>query len=217
MRAVDRAYEELRSRIRSGELPAGERLREESLAEQLGISRTPVREALRRLQADGLVDVVAHRGAHVAAWAEHDLDEIFTLRALLESEGARLAALRAEPVAVAELRATAEELARVVARPRLDLDRVAMLNYEFHRSVLDLADSPRLSAMLRGLVQTSLVMHTFHRYDRAALERSARHHVELVEAIEAADGGWAEAVMRAHVRAAHDALRRQSRPHAATG
>jgi DNA-binding GntR family transcriptional regulator len=217
VRAVDRAYEELRNRIRSGSLPAGARLREENLAEQLGLSRTPVREALRRLQADGLVEVVAHRGAHVAAWTEHDLDEIFGLRALLEGRAARLAAERVNDAQAAALRATAEELSRVASRARPDLSLIRALNFEFHAGVLAAAASPRLVALLQGLVQGPLVQQTFRRYDPEALRRSAGHHLELVQALESRDGEWAEAVMQAHVRAGLHALRERDERDAASG
>jgi DNA-binding transcriptional MocR family regulator len=79
--AVERAYEAIRGGIFSGDHPAGSRLREEELAERIGVSRTPVREALRRLDAEGLVEFMPNRGAHVASWSEDDLREIFGLRA----------------------------------------------------------------------------------------------------------------------------------------
>jgi DNA-binding GntR family transcriptional regulator len=78
-------YEQIRTAILSGELSNSERLVEEDLAVSLGISRTPVREALRRLAAEGLVDVSPNRGARVAEWDADDLREIFDLRSILES------------------------------------------------------------------------------------------------------------------------------------
>jgi DNA-binding GntR family transcriptional regulator len=83
------------------------------------------------------------------------------------------------------------------------------LNGAFHARVLAIASSSRLTAMLASLVQLPLVQRTFAHYDREALERSARHHLELVAALEAGDAGWAEVVMRAHVHAALATLRPQ--------
>src|SRR5713226_2530768 len=91
-RATDTAYEAVRQMILSGEAEAGSRLGEAELAETLGLSRTPVREALQRLGADGLVDVLPHRGARVARWTRDDLAEIFELRSLLEPYAAARAA-----------------------------------------------------------------------------------------------------------------------------
>ena len=83
--AAEKAYEAIRDGIVGGELPVGGRLREEELAGTIGVSRTPVREALRRLDAEGLVEFSPHRGAQVASWSDQDLDEIFGLRGVLVS------------------------------------------------------------------------------------------------------------------------------------
>ena len=101
--AAEKAYEAIRDGIVGGVLPVGGRLREEELAGSIGVSRTPVREALRRLDAEGLVEFSPRRGAQVASWSDQDLDEIFGLRAVLESYGASLAATRIGGDALAEL------------------------------------------------------------------------------------------------------------------
>src|SRR5215203_6092246 len=93
-RAAEAAYGIIREGILSGELARGQRLREEELALRAGVSRTPVREALRRLDAEGLVDFTPNRGARVTAWSERELEDVYEARALLESYGARLAATR---------------------------------------------------------------------------------------------------------------------------
>src|SRR5687767_3001615 len=90
--AADHAYRLVREQILSGQRAGGEWLREGDLAEHLGVSRTPVREALRRLTAEGLVRYERNRGVQVQAWNASDLDEIFSLRSVLEPWGCRLAA-----------------------------------------------------------------------------------------------------------------------------
>ena len=102
-RAADRAYRFIREGILASRWPPGAHLREQELAELSGVSRTPVREALRRLAADGLLQLVPNLGAKVNAWTIQDLDEIFGLRATLESQAAGLAASRAGPQHLAEL------------------------------------------------------------------------------------------------------------------
>ena len=97
MRAVDRAYEAVRTGIIAGRYLAGARLTEQEIATAVGVSRTPVREALRRLDAEGLVEFTPNLGAVVTTWSEADSDEVFDLRAMLESYSARRATLRATP------------------------------------------------------------------------------------------------------------------------
>ena len=108
VRAVDKAYEAVRSGIIAGRYLAGARLTEQEIATTVGVSRTPVREALRRLDAEGLVEFTPNLGAVVTIWSEADSDEVFDLRAMLESYSARRATLRAAPEQIAELRRLAE-------------------------------------------------------------------------------------------------------------
>ena len=207
VRATDEAYSALRAAILSGEVAPGDRLGEVELAEQLGVSRTPVREALRRLAADGLVEVLPNRGARVAQWTTEDLEEIYDLRAMLESHGAARAAERIDPADLPELHRLCTEMEACAERGRKrDLDRLAELNAELHRRVVDAAASPRLATLIAAVVQVPLVMRTFQRYDADALRRSLGHHRELVAALAAQDGEWARSVMRSHVLAAKAVL-----------
>ncbi|GGQ47376.1 GntR family transcriptional regulator [Actinomadura coerulea] len=212
VRAVDRVYTRLRADILDGVHPPGARLGEAELAEATGSSRTPVREALRRLEVEGLVEVLPHRGARVPDWTAEDLEEIYDLRMLLESAAARRAATRATTADLDRM----DELCRLMeaaVEPGAgqDLDRVAALNAEFHDIVRAAAASGRLVSMLNAVVQLPLVMRTFNRYSPADLARSSAHHRELAAALRARDGTWAESVMRAHVLAAKAVLLRAAR------
>lgn len=203
-----RAYHAIRQQILDGAHPAGSRLREESLSKTLGVSRTPVREALRRLAGEGLIEFVPHRGAYVAVWPDTDLEEIFDLRARIESYAARRAATRASPAQVLRLRTLAKEMDSLSLSPSTTaVDEVAVLNNHFHGSILEAAESVRLVTMLGSLIQLPLVHHTFRRYSNEALRRSLAHHGELVDAIAVRDPDWAESVMHAHIRAALATLR----------
>ncbi len=205
-RAADRVYLAVRRGILDGGRALGSRLREEELAGELGVSRTPVREALRRLESDGLVVLQPHRGAVVAQYDEDDLEEIFGLRALLEGFGARRAASRIGAPELDRLDELCDRMEAQVARPRPDLDEVSALNLDLHQSVLAAAGNSRLVALLSTVVQVPLVQRTFQRYSPAALSRSMGHHRELVAALRAGDGLWAESVMRSHVMAARATL-----------
>src|SRR5512143_316988 len=164
-RAVDRAYAVLRARITSGEYAAGDRLREEELAGTLGVSRTPVREALRRLGMEGFVVLVPHRGAHVVSWSHGDLEEIFGLRAVLEGYAARLAAQRA----------TDEQVAALATDPP-DPERVEALNTQFHERLVVADGNQRLCAVLGPLVQALLVHRVVLLRSPDLLARGLHHH-----------------------------------------
>lgn len=205
--AAEQAYDVVRDGILDGTFELGARLPEEDLAARAGVSRTPVREALRRLAAEGFVTFIPNRGAQVASWTDADLEEIFQLRALLEGHAAELAAGRITPTQLAAMRSLADEMEHAAERatPRA-LDSIAELNTEFHRTILEGADSPRVQALLGSVIVMPLVHRTFHRYTTAALARSMHHHRELLAAFDAADGAWAATVMRTHVLAARAVL-----------
>jgi DNA-binding GntR family transcriptional regulator len=205
--AAERAYDAIRSGILDGTFELGARLPEEDLAARAGVSRTPVREALRKLAAEGFVTFVPNRGAQVASWADDDVEEIFRLRALLESHGAALAATRIADTDLVVLRHLADGMEHAARRGTAPaLDRVAELNNRFHRTILEAAASRRLRALLDTVIEVPLVHRTFHRYTPDALQRSMHHHRELLAALEAGDGEWAASVMRTHVLAARTVL-----------
>jgi DNA-binding GntR family transcriptional regulator len=205
-RLADTAYTKLRGQILSGDLVHGERLAEEELAETLGISRTPVREALRRLASEGLVEVTPNRGASVAQWDTADLQEIFDLRSILESHATERAAVMADTGVTAALSKICDAMDGVFARMdgEKSLPALADLNRRFHTTIIEAAKSPRLASMVESLTHVPVVMQTFSKYSPTALERSLRHHREIVDAVKAHDSVWAGSVMRAHILAARD-------------
>jgi DNA-binding GntR family transcriptional regulator len=202
--AVEKAYAAIRDGIMDGTYPAGSHLKAEDLAVAIGVSRTPVREALRRLHAEGLVDFVANRGAYVLSWDTSDVEEVFALRLVLESFGAELAATRRSPEQLALLRQLAERMTTAAHdRPQHYLETIAELNSQFHKLVHVASGIRRLAPILLTVIQIPLTMRTFHRYSDEDLERSMAHHREIVAAFEVRDSQWAGAVMRSHIVAAH--------------
>jgi DNA-binding GntR family transcriptional regulator len=206
--SADLAYAAVREGIVTGRHPAGSRLREEDLAGALGLSRTPVREALRRLHADGLVCVEPRRGALVVDWSDAELDELFELRALVEGYSARRAAPRITDEAVATLETLCDEMEAAALLG--DLEVLGRLNATFHGEIHRASNSRYVSGLLGNLVQMALSMRTFERYRPDELRRSMSHHRELTSALGAHRPDWAEAVMHAHVEAARATLRRQA-------
>lgn len=212
MKAAQQAYNTLRAEIIEGVHPPGARVTEQEVAISAGVSRTPVREALRRLEAEGLLRFVPHQGAFVASWTDQDAEDIFELRAMLESYTARLAANKATAEDVGHLRQLAENQYREAAeRSPGYLERIADLNSRFHRRLEKTAASTRLQATLATLSSAPLVLQTFRDYDGDDLNRSAHHHMEIVDAIEAHDGDWAASVMHSHIMAARRAFRTKHR------
>jgi DNA-binding GntR family transcriptional regulator len=205
--ATEQTVTRLRQFILEGDLEPGARIQEVELAAQLGVSRTPVREALRTLSSQGLVELLPNRGARVARWSVKDLDEIYELRVMLESHAAQRAATRMSPDEVDALTELCEQMeARAQRGSKADLLELSELNSRFHGRILDAADSPRLATMLATVVQVPLVMRTFVRYSPDALARSMGHHRELVAAMRAGALEWAGAVMQSHIIAARTVL-----------
>ena len=213
MRAAERAYSTVRDGILQGTYAAGTRLTELDLAQAAGVSRTPIREALRRLHSEGLVEFAPNHGAVVAVFEPEDAEEIFELRSLLEPICARRAAERATPAAIAELRDLSEQQILESRRRRPGfLVRIGDLNDRFHRLLQEAAASSRLAKTLAGLIEAPLILRTFGRYSPAELQRSADQHLELVQALEARDSLWAHSIMRAHILAGRATYLRSRRP-----
>ena len=192
-----RTHAAVRELILGGELTAGARLAEAELADRLGVSRTPVREALGRLAAEGLVELVPNRGARVATWSRVELEGVFELRALLEPQLTALAVPRSTAADADDLDDLAQRMTAAAADQ--DLDALVPLNRAFHDRLVDLADHPAMAAALAGAVRAPIVLRNFHAYDPASLQRSLAHHVEIVAALRAGDPAWARAVMTAHI------------------
>ncbi len=200
MTSAERTLSSVRELILRGEFATGARLGEVELAERLGVSRTPVREALGRLAAEGLVEIVPNRGARVSSWSVAELEEVFDLRAALEPRLTALAVPNARPGDMAALDELAREMVRVgLPGPDQDLDAVVPLNREFHAHLATLAAHPVMASALAGAIHAPIVLRNFHAYDDASLRRSLAHHGEIVAAVRAGDPTWAQAVMTAHI------------------
>lgn len=201
-RASDQAYATIREMILAGEVRSGEKLSEEALALRCGVSRTPVREALRRLESELLIRRSDTLRSFVADWSIGDVEDAFILRGLLESYAARRAAQAITPAQLGQLRAINAQLWAFVSLPSPDVSGFLDTNREFHAVLLDAAGSPRLTAALTGVVEQPVVWRTAQHYGRENLLRSHEEHEELLAALERRDGEWAASVMQAHIRRA---------------
>lgn len=200
-RAADRAYRMIRGDILSGALAGGTRLAETGLAAHYGFSRTPVREALRRLQAEGMVVAAPHRGAQVVDWASLDIAAIYDLRAVVEGFVARRAALLIGDEEIDRLSGLCDRMEEAAGESRPLSD-----DSEFHGAIALAAGGEMIAAVRRGVVLP--VPRGYTAEDR---ERSNRQHREILAAFRARNPEWAESVMLAHVHSAKSRLLRESR------
>ena len=204
-RASDKAYSCIRDAILSGEFSAGAPLGEEALAKRCGVSRTPVRDALRWLETELLVQRSGSHRSFVAEWSLNDIADTFELRAMLEGLAARRAAERMTGEILEVLRQCHARIGRVIGGERPDVDAFLTGNREFHSLILEAARSLRLASLLATLVELPIVWRTAHHYGHSEFIRSHREHSELLSAFARGDGSWAHDTMSAHIRRAFHA------------
>jgi DNA-binding GntR family transcriptional regulator len=209
---VDKLASQLHARVLSGELPSGTRLRQEALAEEFGVSRTPVREALRKLEADGLVEVQPHRGAVVRGLSSREIRDAYEVRAALEALAAQFAAERIS-------RGQLERLNRAQGEFRAALERTAArrrggrevgereirlwggANDEFHQTIHEAGGNEVLASTLAQLHRnfprdlSRLVVSE----STAMLEANVREHEAILDALSRHDPGAAYELMQGHV------------------
>jgi DNA-binding GntR family transcriptional regulator len=195
----DRIYEALKETIAEMDIYEGEgepRLDERQLSEDLGVSRTPVREAIARLEQEGLVRIVPRRGVFVARKTKQEILEMITVWAALESMAARLITENASNEEIAGLRPlfTTVENDRIQA----NIDEYSDLNIRFHQAILRLSKSDLLVDMTETLFihMRSIRARTIGEKDRA--QRSIIDHLNIIEALEARDADLAERLSREH-------------------
>lgn len=201
-KASDRAYAQIRAMILAGELRPGSQIREEQLAEQCGVSRTPVRDALNRLEAEMLIRRSESQRSFVADWSLDDVEDAFQLRSILESLAAERAAVRIGPTQLSRLRWLNTAIGKAVGQSHPDISAFLDHNLAFHNIILEAADSQRLTNILTKLIEQPVVWRTAQNYNRADLERSHHEHEELLAAFERRDSVWAASVMSSHIRRA---------------
>jgi DNA-binding GntR family transcriptional regulator len=199
--AARRAYFAIIRGIADGEYPPGSRLGEESLAQTLEMSRTPVREALRRLAAEGLVEISRNRGARIASWTAAEVEELFELRVILEGYAARLAATNADDEDIDELRRIQARFESAIAGDADVEGGTAELNNQFHSVLTRATKNRQLIRTLSGVAWAPLLSLTFAQYRSEDHDRSISHHRELIEAVAQRDADWAELAMQIHIRA----------------
>ena len=205
----DVVFNTLREAILRGELKPGERLMEIQLANKLGVSRTPIREAIRKLELEGLVLMIPRKGAEVAQITEKSLRDVLEVRRALENLAVQLACLRMSPQTLADLKAAARAFEEILGGE--DVTAVAEADVAFHDVIYMATDNQRLISLLNNLREQ------MYRYRVEYLKKKECHkqllweHQEIIRAIEAGEIDVATKITEQHidnqVEAVSDALR----------
>lgn len=196
-KVTDWVCEEIRDAIIDLRLRPGEPLREAAIAEQLGVSKTPIREALARLEKEGLVETTSFKGAVVSGYSPRDLEEIYELRALLEGAAARAAAEDASEETRARLRDVVEGSRKL--RDRGELSELAALLGRFDLIVYDQVTNRRIQALIDNLRAHLTRIGKLTEAIPGRVEASVEEHAAIVEAIVRRDPDDAERLMRVHI------------------
>ncbi|SFE79631.1 GntR family transcriptional regulator [Paracidovorax wautersii] len=186
--------EQLRQRIFRRELEPGSWIDELKIAEEFGISRTPLREALKVLAAEGLVTMKLRRGAYVTEVSDKDLRDVYHLLSLLESDAAGVVAARATAEQLQELQALHHDLAAAVG----DRDRFFALNERFHMRLLELADNRWRNQMVADLRKVMKLNRHNSLLKQGRIAESLQEHAQILAALQARDAEAAVQATRAH-------------------
>lgn len=196
--------ERLRQRIFTHELTPGDWIDEQKLAEQYGISRTPLREALKVLAAEGLVDLKPRRGCYVTEISRQDIDDIFPLMAMLEGRCAFIAVQLAKPADIRDLKAIHEKLELAAKESRIDAFFEA--NQEFHRRIQELTNNRWLLSVIQDLRKVLKLSRLHSLSLEGRLQQSLEEHRVIMAAFEAGDAEKAEKSMHDHLLYGREAL-----------
>ena len=197
-------YKQLKEEILMGDIKPGERLREEQIAARLNLSRTPVREAIRRLEAERMVVYSANKGASVRTYSYEDVRDAYNLRAQVEGYGAMLAAQNAGDDDIVRLREANLECERAAERCLVEHTSSNILllvhaNHAFHTQIADLAGNRYLKDFMTTVVSLPVAFNGFFWFSPEELKESVHQHKMLEGAIAGRDADQARAVMSTHI------------------
>ena len=199
-KATEKAYSLIRENILSGTFAPGSHLKEGELVDLCGVSRTPVRDALRQLAIDRYVVTRRNQGVFVNEWSVEDIKDIFELRGILESMVAERAAVHITDAQVEELDTIQKAIqAMLDENSALDVEFFLEQNKRYHAILLEATKSRALADSLSQIVQPPLVAQTARQYSRQELQNSNDHHRDIVSALEARDGALAGSIMKIHI------------------
>ncbi len=195
----------IRDMIRNGVLKKGDRIVEKQLCDALGVSRTPLREALRILKSEGLIDLVPNKGAHVAQPSMQDIRELFEVMSILEGACARTAAQKMSEADFVRL----DKLHRKLEKhyQQKDHEKYLEVNHKYHSLIQEMAGNKLFNEILGGLRQKILLYRQRQLFQPDRFEASMEEHRLLLEALRNRDADAAESLMKTHLMNQCEALR----------
>jgi len=196
-------YRILRENILNAKLPQGLKLVERDIARQLGVSRTPVREAIRKLEQEGLVRHIPRKGVIVSNISERDIQDIYAIRAVLEGLAARLAAERISPKKLNRLNEIITEMKKALEQK--DEKTLQVLHLEFNNIIYEAAECPRLYQMINLLVDYIAAFTKIGYSVPGRMQAATEEHENLVKAIAEGDFVLAEEIARKHIEKSREA------------
>lgn len=197
-------FEALREAIIQGRLHPGERLMEIQLAEELGVSRTPVREAIRKLELEGLVLMIPRKGAYVSEISMKDIADVFEIRRALEGLAARLAAERATEQEIERLERALVKIAEIAQAE--DLDGAVALDTDFHEELMAASHNPRLSQLVSNLREQIQRFRLTSLSHPGRVKLAVEEHRKIVDAIASHDADLAQNLAYEHIENAENSL-----------
>lgn len=206
------AYEVIRQKLLNGEFPPGGRLSDEALSKELGISRSPIREAISQLSTEGLVVHKPRSGAYMRQPSQHELAELYDIREALEAKAAAMAAERMDDKEIAKLKKLCDQMRKLAVACRQTKTKVAGTSLtdqflandlEFHLAVMRGAENERMMKLVHDFkLMTRVFGHVPVVHDLGVIARSYRHHVSVFKAIQRCDSQAASEWMARHIRMA---------------
>ncbi len=207
----DVVFQTLRKAILRGELKPGERLMEIALANKLGVSRTPVREAIRMLEQEGLVIMIPRKGAQVAQITMKDLNDVLEVRMGLEELAMQFACKRITPEQVAELRRALLEIERLLATD--DVTALAQADVDFHDIIYRATDNRRLNQIINNVREQMYRYRVEYLKDSRIRGTLLQEHREIYQAVAARDTEKARAYIRQHIMNQQQSIARSIKDH----
>ena len=199
-------FQTLRTAILKGELKPGERLMELQLASKLGVSRTPIREAIRMLEQEGLAKTVPRKGAHVAKMTEKEMEDVLQVRQALEELAARTSCDRFIQAQLQELKEAHHEFEKSTLRG--NVREIAQADVKFHDVIYKGADNPRLMMMLNNLREQMYRYRVEYLKDSHCYPQLVREHQEMVDAFAERNKDAVTAILRQHLKNQTEAVKR---------
>lgn len=193
----DVVFEQLRTKIMQGELAPGTRLMEIGLSEQLGVSRTPVREAIRMLEKEGLAVILPRRGAHVASVSPRQLEDMLEVRRTLETFSVNAAGSRISFEQIEELRVNNEKYRKAVRSG--DPVMIARTDHEFHSGITKIAGNEKIVSILTGLKEQLFRYTYLYAKYCSTLEQSIYEHEMICDAFSNGDNNRAVEIIKMHI------------------